>query len=250
MKPLGAALGFLSLFPLPARWRDPEGLGRSLPYFPVAGLILGALLAVLGWGLIQVLPQAPAAVLLVITAALLSGGLHIDGLADTTDGFFSSRPRERILEIMRDSRTGAMGAAAVACVLLLKWAALAALSPVWLIRAAFLLPVAGRCAMLLAMAWLPYARPEGGLAAVFGKASLWHGLWAAAILGGAGWFAAGWRGIAAAAVVIAAARLFCRWSSAKIGGYTGDTLGATCEVAETLPALVFGSQLWREGGPA
>ena len=146
MKPLLAAIGFLSVAPVPSRWRGGKAeLGRSLPYFPVVGLLFGVAAGLLARVLEYALPPAPAAVLLVIVLALLTGGLHVDGLADTADGFFSSRPKERILEIMRDSRTGAMGAAAVVCVLLLKCSALAALSPAGCVRAAFLMPLAGRC---------------------------------------------------------------------------------------------------------
>jgi adenosylcobinamide-GDP ribazoletransferase len=247
MKHLAAALGFLSVFPLPARWQEQAALARSLPYFPVVGLVFGAVAAALAAGLAELLPPAPAGVLLVIALALLSGGLHVDGLADTADGFFSSRPKERILEIMRDSRTGAMGAAAVASVLLLKYAAVASLPPHWFVRGAFLMPLAGRCSLLLAMIWLPYARPGGGLATVFGSARPWHALWAVVLLGGSSWFVATWRGLAAAALVIIVTALLSRWSWRKIGGYTGDTLGATCEIIEAIPALVLASQLWPGG---
>lgn len=247
MKPLVAALGFLTVFPLPARWQGEEALARSLPFFPVAGLLFGIVAAAFAAGLGCLLPPAPAGVLLVIAMALLSGGLHVDGLADTADGFFSSRSKEGILEIMRDSRTGAMGAAAVACVLLLKCAAMAALPPHGCVRAAFLMPLAGRCSLVLVMTWLPYARPGGGLATVFGSARPWHALWAAAVAGAAGWFAAGWRGLAAAAFATIAAALLSLWSRRKIGGYTGDTLGATCEIVEAIPPLVLASQLWQGG---
>lgn len=247
MKPLVAALGFLSVVPLPARWQGEAALARSLPYFPVVGLVFGVVAAGLASALGSLLPPAPAGVLLVIGLTLLSGGLHVDGLADTADGFFSSRPRERVLEIMRDSRTGAMGAAAVAYVLALKSAAVASLSSGCLVRAAFLMPVAGRCALLLAMTWLPYARAGSGLATVFGNPRPGHALWAAALLGASGWLAAGWRGLAASVLSIAAAALMSLWSWRKIGGFTGDTLGATCEIVEAIPPLVFASLLWRGG---
>ena len=244
MKPLLAALGFLSVLPVPARWQGEKELSRSLPYFPVVGLIFGIVAAALAAVLGSLLPPAPAGILLVIGLELLSGGLHIDGLADTADGFFSSRPKERILEIMRDSRTGAMGAAAVACVLLLKGAAVASLPPDSLVRAAFLMPLAGRSALLAAMACLPYARAGGGLATVFGTARAWHAVWGIALLGGSAGLAAGWRGLAAAALCIVAVALMSLWSWRKIGGYTGDTLGATCEIVEAIPPLVLASQLW------
>lgn len=246
MKPLLAAIAFLSVAPLPARWRAGEAdLARSLPCFPLVGLLFGAAAALLACALESVLPPAPAGVLLIIGLAAFSGGLHVDGLADTADGFFSSRSKERILEIMRDSRTGAMGAAAVVSVLALKFSAVAALPSGWCARAAFLMPLAGRCSLLLAMAWLPYAREGGGLASVFGAARPWHAVWAAGLLGASSWIAAGWRGLAAAALSILAAGLLSLWSWRKIGGFTGDTLGATCEIVEAVPPLVLASQLWQ-----
>jgi adenosylcobinamide-GDP ribazoletransferase len=248
MKPLFAALAFLSIAPVPARWcGGKESLARSLPWFPVVGLLIGAGAALLSYALAFLLPPLPVAALLVIALMTCSGGLHVDGLADTADGFFSSRSRERILEIMRDSRTGAMGAAAVASILVLKTGAVAAVSPDGLARAVFLMPLAGRCALVWVMAGLPYARIGGGLPSVFAAARPWHALWAASLLAAAGWIAAGWRGVAAAGFSIFVAGIFSFWSWRKIGGFTGDTLGATCEIVEVVPALVLASQLWQGG---
>ncbi len=248
MKPLFAALGFLSIAPVPARWcGGKEPLARSLPWFPVVGLLIGIAAASLSHAMAFFLPPLPAAALLVIALMACSGGLHVDGLADTADGFFSSRSRERILEIMRDSRTGAMGAAAVASILVLKTAAVAAVPPDGLTRAVFLMPLAGRCALVWVMAGLPYARNGGGLPSVFAAARRWHALWAAGLLFTAGWFAAGWQGVAAAGFSALVVGLLSLWSWSKIGGFTGDTLGATCEIVEVVPPLVLASQLWQGG---
>lgn len=248
MKPLFAALAFLSVAPVPEGWCGGKAsLARSLPCFPIVGALFGAAAALLSWALAFFLPPLPAAALLVVALMMCSGGLHVDGLADTADGFFSSRSRERILEIMRDSHTGAMGAAAVASTLVLKIAAVAAVPPDGLGRAVFLMPLAGRCALLWAMAWLPYARSGGGLPSVFAAARPWHALWAAGLLVTASWFAAGWQGIVASGFSVLVAALFSFWSWRKIGGFTGDTLGATCEIVEAIPPLVLASQLWQGG---
>ena len=172
MKPLVAALRFLTVLPLPARWpTTAEDLGRSLPFFPLVGALIGAAAAGLSLGAAWALPPWPAAVVVAAGGVLFSGGLHLDGLSDSADGLLSSRPRERALEIMRDGRAGPMGVFAVVCVMALKISALAYLVPLkdgsTLWRAAFLMPVAGRAAILVSMSLLPYARPAGGLGSAF-----------------------------------------------------------------------------------
>ena len=132
MKRFLAAIQFLTILPLPGAWHpDERALGGSLPFFPVVGLGIGAAVALSDWGLGRLFPVGVTSVLAVILLIAASGGLHIDGLADTADGFFSSRPRERILEIMRDSRTGPMGVAAIVCVVALKIALIASVAGPW-----------------------------------------------------------------------------------------------------------------------
>jgi adenosylcobinamide-GDP ribazoletransferase len=168
----------------------------------------------------------------------VSGALHLDGLADTADGFLSSRPRERILEIMRDSRVGPMGVLAIAGMLLLKVAAVASLAPPARFGTLLLLPLAGRTAPVLMMAALPYVR-EQGLGTAFQRPRIVLApLLALALLAAAGFLAVGTAGLVAAAAAVGATALFALWCRAKIGGYTGDTLGGACELAEVVPALV------------
>jgi len=238
-----SALRFLTLFPVPSSWcGDKDNLRKSLFSFPLIGLVIGGIVAGIGFGLGHVLPALPASVFVVVALVAASRGLHLDGLADTADGFFSSRSRERILEIMRDSRTGAMGVVAIATVLLLKVSLLAAAGGPLEWGLVLLMPLAGRCALLVVTAFFPYARPEGGLATVFrggrGRLAL-LALWACVVLFAAGWLIESRKGLAAAGASIAVALLFGVYSWRKVGGYTGDTLGATCEIVELVPALVY-----------
>ena len=114
MKRFLAALQFLTIVPLPGRWHpDERALGGALPFFPVVGLLTGAAVALSDWGLGHLLPVGVTSVLAVVLMIAISGALHIDGLADTADGFFSSRPRERILAIMGGSRPGPLGGLAL-----------------------------------------------------------------------------------------------------------------------------------------
>lgn len=235
-----AAIRFLTIIPIPGRLGTAESdLSGSLAYFPVAGLLIGLLAAGVAQLLWAVFPALPAAVLTVFFLVAISGGLHMDGLCDTADGFFSSRPRARILEIMRDSRVGAMGVMAIIFITFLKIAALASINREILSAAVILMPLAGRCALLLSMAVLPYVRPEGGLATIFYSRSSRIALFGLAVLLAAGWLLAGPAGLLVSAGSMVSVLVFAVYCRYKIGGSTGDTLGAACELAETMVALVF-----------
>lgn len=240
MKSLFAAIQFLTVIPLSSRGLTNErDLGRSVLYFPLVGLFIGALAATLDRGLSQVLPVGPASAVVVLALLAVSGCLHMDGLADTADGFLSSRPRERILEIMKDSHIGAMGVIAIVGILSLKLAALAAVPQSLRVPTLLLMPLAGRCALLLAMAELPCARPTGGLGALFVRhRTAFDAPWAIGFLLLAGFVVGGVTGLVAAVLSAGLVIVFSRWCQRKIGGFTGDTLGAACELAETMPVLV------------
>jgi adenosylcobinamide-GDP ribazoletransferase len=247
MRSFFAALQFLTVFPLPASWSGGEkNLGQSIFYFPIVGLMLGTIIAGFDYGLGRLLPVLPASVFVVIALSMVSGGLHLDGLADTADGFLSSRPREQILKIMKDSRTGPMGVTAIVCVLALKIALLSAITGNLRWRMILLMPLAGRCALITVMTILPYARPEGGLGSVFLKhRSPLHPLWALMLLVSAGWLTASWMGLVSGVASFAIILLLAAYTYHKIHGLTGDTLGATCEIVEIIPALVAAIWIFR-----
>jgi len=239
MKRFIAALQFLTVCPFVSRVAcDERDIGRSIPWFPLVGLLIGAVVAWLDRGLIAIFPPALASVVAVIALIGASGGLHTDGLADTADGFLSSRPRERMLEIMRDSRTGAMGVVGIVCVFSLKVAALASVPSALRWPALLLMPFAGRCSMVIQLAMLPYAR-SGGLCSVFvqnlRRADV---ILTLVVLAVVGWLVGGAFGLSAVVVSVAVIAIFSFWCRSKIGGFTGDTLGAGCELVELVPALV------------
>lgn len=234
MSRLLAAIRFLTILPIPGSWGTSEAaLGASVPAFPVVGLMLGAAAAGAGFGLQQIgAPPLLAAMLLVVLLIGFSGGLHMDGLSDTFDGFLSSRRRERILEIMKDSRIGAMGVIGVVGVIGVKVCAVASLKPDRVWPALLLMPLAGRCVMVWHMAILPYVR-ESGLGTVFYKRrpSL-AAVWALAVLFAVAWFVLRWDGVIAAGACVIVALVMALWCWRKIGGATGDTFGAACEIVE------------------
>jgi adenosylcobinamide-GDP ribazoletransferase len=244
MNRLLAAIRFLTIVPLPgSRGMAADDLARSTVFFPLVGLAIGAAAAGLAWAITPAAPPLVRAAILVLFLTAVSGGLHIDGLSDTADGFLSARPRERILEIMKDSHVGAMGVVAIVGVVLLKFAALASLQPRLFLPTVLLMPLAGRTAIVVHMAILPSARP-GGLADLF----LHRGrLAGAAILGvvvlaAAAWAVLRWRGLAVGGISMAVAIVLAGYVRRKIGGATGDTLGAACELVEIVPALTLA--LW------
>ncbi len=242
-----AALSFLTILPV-SRWRTPSerDLASGASYFPVIGMVIGMAAALLYSALTLILPLLPSVVLAVLFLIAASGGLHLDGLADTADGFFSARKRERILEIMRDSRIGTMGVIAVVGAMLCKITLLASTPSDLLWRILLLMPLAGRTAILVQMALLTYARGEtgGGSASVFSRSDVRRpALGGAALLLLAGFLAAGWLGLLAGVASLLTAVLFGAYVQKRIAGYTGDTLGAGCEFVEIVPSLI-GALAW------
>lgn len=235
-----AALRFLTILPFPSGRSCEEKLtAGAVFFFPVVGLVIGFV----AMGVLAVcrmlFPPLLAAVLAVLTLLKISGGLHMDGLSDTADGFFSCRSREKMLEIMRDSRVGAMGVMAIVAALLIKTASLASMPQTTAIKAVLLMPLAGRCAIVINMAFLTYAREEG-LAGVFCQ----RRPIAAALLGFLLFICSSYiilRGVGLAAVLgtLAGNGMFVWYCSRKIGGFTGDTLGAASELAEVFTGLVL-----------
>ena len=246
MKCFFAAIRFLTVFPLPVPWGHGErALAGSPPFFPIVGLLIGAVAAAVAYGLGYVLPPAPCAMIVVALWELLPGGLHLDGLADTADGLLSARKRERMLEIMRDSHIGAMGVMVVVIVFGLKYAALRSLKPEVLWRAALFAPVAGRCALVLMLALLKYIRPKGGMGSVFyTRDHTTACIFCIIVTVVVGFGVLGMRGAWAAASAALATLLFASYIRRRLGGATGDTIGAASEIAETTAVLVLALKVW------
>jgi adenosylcobinamide-GDP ribazoletransferase len=245
------ALQFLTRLPVrldPAP--QPRELGLSLLWYPVVGLLLGCIL----WAAALILHDAPAtiaAALVLVLWVLLTGGLHLDGLADTADAWIGAHgDRERALTIMKDPHAGAAAITAITCVLLLKFAALSAYcasqsgvtsSSHAMLRLAGLLmpPLLGRAVMPLLFATTPYVREEGiGAQIALHQSRAWNLLLScgAAVLCLV-------PGVRAAAVVALCAATFVvvRRSFVRLlGGFTGDCAGALIELTETVAIVVLG----------
>ena len=238
------AISYFTRIPVPASAFAPgHERGRSARYFPLVGTLLGTACALLLAATTQLWPDSIAVLLSMIFSLLLTGGLHEDGLADSADGFGGGFQRERVLEIMKDSRIGTFGAAALILSLLLKLASLTTLASVSLSTALMVLVLAhtvSRCAALGVMFRLDYLRPnqDSRAGAVtrridrndwkFGAATAVLVLLLAAISGSTSL-------ITLIAIVLASwvATLVCMaYFRRRIGGYTGDCLGAVQQVTE------------------
>jgi len=242
IKSFFAALQFLTFVPVSSRLSGGDlERSNSVIFFPLIGLIIGAAIASLD-ALLNRFIHAPLlfSAIAVLSMVVVSRGLHLDGLADTADGFLSSRSRERVLEIMRDSRIGAFGALAITSIILLKWSAVASLDRDIRWPAIALAPVAGRASLVFQLALLKNARGTESLADVFQrKCGPLQFIFALAVLFAAGWFSAAWLGLVVAASVFVFVLAFALYCARKVGGLTGDTLGAGCELAELAALLAF-----------
>ena len=236
-----AALTFLTIAPVPGSLLGSEDdISRSLPWFVVVGAMIGACVAFLDKVFCHLLPILPASALTVLLLIAVSGGLHMDGLADTADGFFSARPKTRVLEIMRDSRIGAMGVIATVAVMLVKFSLLASMDGTARFAAVFLMPVAGRFAPVFTTVTMKYVHGDAGLGTAFKKnASLFSLSISLLLLFSVCVGAARYCGLIIATATLLFVAIFSFWCDRKIGGWTGDTLGASVEISETIPPIVF-----------
>ncbi|ACM00601.1 adenosylcobinamide-GDP ribazoletransferase [Cereibacter sphaeroides] len=224
------ALALLTRLPLPGQSLPDRGAGAAWAW-PLAGVAVGGLAALTAAAALALgLPATVAAALALAVQALATGAMHEDGLADTADGLWGGWTRERRLEIMKDSRTGSYGVAALVLVGLLRWSALAAAleDGVALLVAAAVL---SRVPMVGLMALLPNAR-GAGLAQSLGRPDGRQAALAAALGVGVALLLAGPAALVLAAAGGAAALALGLVARAKIGGQTGDILGASQQLSE------------------
>ncbi len=237
-----AAVRFLSTIPLPGSTQLFEADSALLfgsTYFPLVGLLLALLLALVPFVLGSYLPPFVLAALLVIASVVLTGGLHLDGLMDTCDGIFGGRSRERKLEIMRDSRVGSFGVLGGACILLLKFALFASLNISMLPLAVITILPISRWAMIFAVRQFPSAR-SGGLGAAFRQTVSLPRLLVAALFSIViALLVAHLIGLVLWITGTLIALLIAAWATHHLGGLTGDIYGTIAEVSEVTLLLVF-----------
>lgn len=236
-------LAFFTRIPLPNAFGKKidhdASLTEAIAFFPVIGLLIGIILAGVWLGVSAFVPPLVAAGLTIGIGLLITGALHEDGFADCADGLGATPDRDKALEIMRDSRVGAYGALALVWTIGIRWVALASLAP---IAGAFALVIAhagSRSAIIIAMRWADYARPEGLGKLASGEASNSNLIIAfvtaitiALVLGQIS-------GIIALAAGLLLAWAFLVYLTRRLGGYTGDGLGAMQQISEISILIVL-----------
>jgi adenosylcobinamide-GDP ribazoletransferase len=240
------AVQFLTRIPVPPSVGfAPEWLNQSARHFPAVGLGVGLVAAGVLWATSLLWPLPVAAGLSMVVTLVLTGGFHEDGLADTFDALGGSVSRARALEIMKDSRIGSYGALALLMVLGLKAAALSVM-PVALSLAALLLGhTASRAAAVVLMGALPYAGDAQHAKAkplaqqVSARSVVTALAWLAVVCGALAWVWPAQQRQLGLSLLCLAIGTGCmgRWVHHRLGGYTGDTLGATQQITELLVFL-------------
>lgn len=250
-----AAFQFLTRLPIPVQIDYTERVfQRSSIFYPLVGSVIGLLLLLAGEGLSHVLPTMPAAILLLTIWVTLTGGLHLDGLMDTADGILSHRPREQMLEIMKDSRVGAMGVIVCVLHLLLKFSLLHTMLDTnhargqgSLLLLLAIVPIWSRWFMVAAIRMWPYARPNSGLGSLFRGVNGKHvtvSLLVALLTTTLCICTAKPTPLPSWSIVLGFMTIttlvgsgIAAYISSKLGGLTGDTYGALNELLETVLLL-------------
>ncbi|MGY4829576.1 adenosylcobinamide-GDP ribazoletransferase [Sphaerotilaceae bacterium SBD11-9] len=245
------ALQFFTRVPVP-RWVgfEPEWLHQSARHFPAAGAVVGGLGAAVLWAALWLFPMPVAVGVSMAATVLLTGAFHEDGLADTCDGLGGAVGRERALEIMKDSRIGSYGAVGLLLVLGLKAAALTAMHVPTVFAALVFAHTASRASAVSLIRWLPYAgdvahakaKPLAQRVSATGFALAWGWVLMVGLVLVAcrpAWWPLVLLGLGLALLGAVGCAL---WLKRRLGGMTGDTLGATQQLSELL--VLLGCLAW------
>lgn len=217
-------------------WNEKD-FGRSVSWFPLIGLVIGLVLALVYCIMSPLGTPLLTAFTLVAAEFLVTGGMHADGLMDTSDGLFSGRSRERSLAIMKDSLIGSFGLISFVFLVLWKTFSLAeAGSSLYMILIA--MPVVGRLNMVISICEYPYARPYG-IGKSFAAYRDRHAVASAFVLALLPALFFGMTYLFLAGIGILTGLFLNRWIVSKIGGTTGDTYGFVTEISEAVMAFFF-----------
>ena len=247
MKAYLRALAFLTVIPLPFVPFDEEGkdLAGAAAFFPLAGATLGLVLAAVAWMLLKVFPPLPTVVIVLIINFFLTRGIHFDGLTDTADGLIGTTDREKAFRAMKDSSVGVMGAAVLFFVYLLKVFLLAEFTVEILPLALIIVPLAGRWAIVYSGVWYQPASGQG-LGELFLRHLRWPLLIKASLvsvvfLAILTWWqpALGMPAILGCLAALISSHLLAAYAAFRLGGLTGDILGANSELGELIFIIFF-----------
>lgn len=233
------ALVFLTRIPLPQLELDKEKITASVPFFPLAGAVIGIVMwGVFTWGQFLLPPSVLAAVLAAADIAV-TGGMHMDAVADTMDGLFCYGDRDKRLSVMRDSRIGAYGVIGIVLLILFKYALFHAMLDINIPQGMLVYPILGRWVMTYSMEFLPYARKEGLGKDFTSSQSPYKFMLSTAITLLLTWVFSKTQGLIAAAAAMAGGILLTGHFMRQFGGMTGDTYGAVNMAAEVCALSAF-----------
>ncbi len=236
-----AAIGLLSRLPVNS---DGDRGAASAWAFPIVGLIVGVIAAAIGWTSLAIgLSASLTAGITLVSLVVMTGAMHEDGLADTVDGLWGGWDKERRLEIMKDSHIGAYGVIALVLSLLLRWVALTALAQAGLLTITLIaVATLSRAPMVVVMALMPNAR-DSGLSASVGRVDTKTAMIAVGIAIIATMALLGWSGITTIVAVTITGCIVALIAQRKIGGQTGDILGASQQITEIAALLALTTAL-------
>ncbi|QAA34835.1 adenosylcobinamide-GDP ribazoletransferase [Clostridium manihotivorum] len=217
-----------------------EDFADAVRYFPIVGVIVGALDMLIYLGTSTFFHGVLPSVFTILSHIIITGGLHLDGVSDTADGIFSGRNKERVLEIMKDSRVGTFGVLALIIIILLRFSALQDMPNINIYTALLVSPVISRSLATLLMYKRRYAREKEGLGDLFiGKISKTT-LFLALFIGiGVTLLAARLNGLIVIIVGVIFTLIFRTYIEKRLDGVTGDILGASIELNEVIALIVF-----------
>lgn len=238
MKYFLIALQFLTIFPVKIKEAQNTDFGKSLIFFPIVGLFIGVILALTNF-MFNFLPPPVKAVLILSASIIVSGALHLDGFADTCDGLYGNKTKEEALAIMKDSGIGAMAAIGLILLLIAKFSILTAVVQQNLWKLLIAMPVFSRWMQVFACFFSTYARTEGKAKYFVESAGKKELLTAAFFTLAVLITLLKLKGVFLFIITMIPLLIFIKYVKKRINGMTGDTIGATAEIAEVL-ILFFG----------
>lgn len=235
------ALSFLTILPSGKfKEADKREFAASLKYFPLVGFILGLIVAGLYLLASLRLTQQAASAIAVVSLIVLTRALHVDGLADTLDGLLGGKDSEHIISIMKDSRVGSFGAVAVTSVTILKVVLLSSVAIKLKIGSIIMFPVIGRWAATYALTTQPYVKGKAGLGSLFmGGSGSWSFIISSLITIAITSVLLRKYAVVVMVATLAFTILYVKFIKARIGGITGDTVGALIELTEMVALLAI-----------
>ncbi len=235
-------LSFLTILPLPKSLIRMDDFKAYYSFFPVIGIIVGVIAAICGYFMGLLFPPFLASVMAIVIIIKITGAIHLDGLADTADGFLSARPKEKILEIMKDSRIGVMGAVILISVIIIDMTALSSSGQYFTLSLLFA-PFCARIGVAFIPLLIGCARPGGLGDTLCVKAGLTTCLLWACVCSLVSYMVGGSRLLLATLVVYLINIIIAFYARRKIGGYTGDVLGAAVEIGQMWFFLVCATRI-------